>query len=164
MKKKFSCLFLIFVFAAGILAFSGCKTRLMDFTLLSSKNVDLSHAGRFKKLPDRIEGEDVPYWCYVFPIGGFPNLKTAVDRAIQKIPGCVALVDGVVYQYQTGCIPFIWKNGWIVEGSPLVDPKHAKNFPSHYMIISYNEKINDYELKFVTKQEFEDMKNYMSKL
>ena len=56
---------------------------------------------------------------------GVPNAKQALDRAIESIPGAVALVDGVLtnkYWY----IPYIYgQSSYIVEGTPLIDTKVA---------------------------------------
>ena len=46
-----------------------------------------------------------------------------MDRAIESQPGAVALVDGVV-SFKSWIIPFIYgQQKYIVEGSPLIDPK-----------------------------------------
>ena len=71
------------------MALSSCSTRLIDFTVISSKNVTL-------RLPNdakgpRTEGKDTKY-CY-----GMPNIKQATDNAIEKAgPGYDALIDGVL--------------------------------------------------------------------
>ncbi|MGH7451329.1 MAG: hypothetical protein ACRENG_08310 [bacterium] len=45
----------------------------------------------------RVEGKDGVYWLLTIPLGT-PNLKEAVDRAIEKAgPGYDALIDGVMY-------------------------------------------------------------------
>ena len=45
------------------------------------------------------------------------NMKTAIDKAIESTPGTVALLDGVISQKITA-----WKTGYVVEGTPLIDP------------------------------------------
>lgn len=102
------------------LLLSGCTTRFVDYTLLSTKNVDLSKASTFKRTPNRVTGEDNRYWFLCIPLGSPPNLKTAVDRAIESVPGSVTLVDGVVSARNWWFI--IGEGAIIVEGTPLVDP------------------------------------------
>jgi hypothetical protein len=46
---------------------------------------------------NRVEGKDGVYWVLFIPLGT-PNLKEAVDRAIESAgPGYDALIDGVIY-------------------------------------------------------------------
>ena len=55
------------------------------------------------------------------------TIEDAVNRAIEKVPGGVALVDAVV-RYRSWYIPFIYgQNGFTVEGTVLVDPALAEN-------------------------------------
>lgn len=95
----------------------GCTSRLVDFTVISSKNVEglkFDPAGKGA----RVEGSDSVWWFLAFPLGQ-PNLKNAIDRAIESAgPGYDALIDGVVYG------KFTWmfltaKSGYRVEGTPV---------------------------------------------
>jgi hypothetical protein len=89
---------------------TSCSVRLIDFTVISSKNVTL-------KLPDdgkgpRTTGKDLKT-C------GQPSLKAAVDKAIETAgPGYDALIDGVVFQKNE-----IFRAGWVVEGTPIKTSK-----------------------------------------
>ena len=62
---------------------SGCTYHLGDFTLLASKNVDLT---RFRtdlgENSQQVVGTDEA-WSFV-GIGGIPNLKEAIDRAEEQ--------------------------------------------------------------------------------
>jgi|ADurb_Total_1113_FD_contig_31_662393_length_384_multi_2_in_0_out_0_1 hypothetical protein len=69
-------------------SFSACTYRMVDFTVISSKNTDVKG-----KVGKRVKGSDGKC-VYLGP----PNLKEALDRAIQQEPGADALIDGVVYQ------------------------------------------------------------------
>ena len=98
--------------AAVALMFTDCKPlRLLDFTVISSKNVTL-------RLPDdakgpRTKGEDLVF-CF-----GMPTIKAATDKAIENAgPGYDALIDGVLYQKTYG-----FKTGYIVEGTPIKTSK-----------------------------------------
>lgn len=92
------------------IALSSCNTRLIDFTVISSKNVTL-------RLPDdakgpRTEGRDMKF-C------GKPELKEAVDKALENAgPGYDALIDGVVYQRSE-----VFRAGWVVQGTPIKTSK-----------------------------------------
>ncbi|NOU36089.1 MAG: SHOCT domain-containing protein [Kiritimatiellaceae bacterium] len=98
----------------------GCTTRLVDFTTISTKNVDWSRAATFSRAPVRVEGKDVVHIIVFIPTG-IPNMKEAIDQAIESKPGCVALVDGVVYQ-KLWWIPYIYgQSSFVVEGTPLID-------------------------------------------
>ncbi|MBK7964997.1 MAG: hypothetical protein IPK10_06725 [Bacteroidetes bacterium] len=92
------------------LALSSCQQRLIDFTVISSKNVTL-------RLPNdakgpRTEGKEMKM-C------GQPMLKAAVDKAIEKAgPGYDALIDGVVYNRNE-----FFRYGWVVQGTPIKTSK-----------------------------------------
>jgi hypothetical protein len=84
MKKK---LFISTVLVA--LLSTGCSQRIADFTLASTKNVDLNN-GDFVK-GKRVTGEDTKV-IILFPIG-IPSVKEAADVAIEKDKCAVALTD-----------------------------------------------------------------------
>jgi len=84
---------------------TGCERRLGDFTFLSSKNIDLSNLDM--DAPEGapiVEGEDSKLIIIVFG-GGPPNLKEAVDRAIESGKG-TALSDVSIY-HNSWYIPWI---------------------------------------------------------
>lgn len=101
---------LFLALASCVFLASSCSQRLIDFTVISSKNVTL-------RLPDdakgpRTTGKDMKF-C------GVPQLKAAVDKAIETAgPGYDALIDGVVFMRQG----FLTK-GWVVEGTPVKTSK-----------------------------------------
>src|SRR5690606_22535882 len=101
---------------------SGCSTRLTDFTVISSKNVELARMGEYQRVNKRVKGVDAIHIISFIPTGMYPDAKNALDRAIESERGGVALVDGVItrkYFY----IPLIYGRDWYeVEGSVLVDP------------------------------------------
>ena len=111
---------------AAILALSasGCRTRLTDFTVLSSKNLDFAQVEKFHRGQNRVSGTDTSYIIIFIPTG-VPHIKNAVDRALESVPGAVALVDGVVYAENWYFI--IGANSFIVEGTPLIDPSLVKS-------------------------------------
>jgi hypothetical protein len=101
---------------------TGCVSvnRIGDFTIVSSKNIDLSHGANFKRGTTRVTGQDMVSTAGFVPIT--PNMKTAIDRAIESTPGAIALLDGVISQKTTA-----WKVGYVVEGTPLIDPSLLAN-------------------------------------
>lgn len=94
------------VAAVAALVLSSCNTRLIDFTVISSKNVTL-------RLPDdakgpRSKGKDMKM-CTM------PMMKAAVDKAIENAgPGYDALIDGVIF-YRSEFL----RKGYVVEGTPI---------------------------------------------
>jgi hypothetical protein len=94
------------IFAISMALLSSCNQRLIDFTVISSKNVTL-------RLPDdakgpRTVGKEMKT-CTT------PQLKGAVDKAIENAgPGYDALIDGVISQRNE-----FFRQGWVVEGTPI---------------------------------------------
>ncbi len=93
--RRISTLGLIaFLFLGGLI---GCTYRLIDFTVISNKNVNLG--SNSEAMGERVEGKHQVYWFITIPMGR-PNVEEAVDRAIESAgPGYDALIDGVLYQY-----------------------------------------------------------------
>jgi hypothetical protein len=86
----------LFVLSFTALMFNSCTQRILDFTLVSSKNIDMSRAASFVKGNTRVKGVDMVHIIIFIPTGTI-NIKEAVDKAIESTPGCVALLDGVIY-------------------------------------------------------------------
>jgi hypothetical protein len=153
-------------FAAVIasLVVTGCTQRFVDYTLLSTKNVDLSKAGTFTRGPNRVTGLDSRYIIIFIPTGGAPHLKTAVDRAIESVPGAVGLVDGVVSA--RGWWFIIGENAIIVEGTPLIDPSlpgaHA-SLQADRMVGFFNPNTGKQETKAVDKATFQEIKELVQR-
>ena len=141
------------------LMLAGCTHRLIDFTVISSKNVDLSRMSTFKRGTSRPTGEDKAYLILFIPTG-IPQVKEAVDRSLQQVPGAVALVDGVVYYHQMWFILFGW-NSYIVEGTPLIDPtliKAGEARPSDYMVSYQDPATKAQKLAYVSQEEYAQVK------
>lgn len=140
--------------AAGLVA-SSCTQRIVDFTIISTKNIDMTKSSNFQKGKVRTEGSDKVHIIIFIPTGT-PNIKTAVDKAIEKIPGCVALLDGVVYG-KFWWVPYVYgQSQYIVEGTPLIDPAMVMNkgleLPD-YASIKFD---NDGQVKQVKSVSIED--------
>jgi hypothetical protein len=65
---------------ALLIALQGCTQRIGDFTLMSTKNVEIG--GKYKKLDQRFEGIDSKAMILGIPLG-VPDLKQAVDNCIE---------------------------------------------------------------------------------
>ncbi len=100
---------------AFTLLLTGCNRRLLDFTVISSKNVALDLPA--DAVGPRTEGKhSVPIILFI-PFGA-PNIKEATDRAIEKAgPQYDALIDGVVSSYVFYFIFGVTKIR--VEGTPV---------------------------------------------
>ncbi len=108
------------------LVFSSCSYRVMDFTIVSSKNIELSKFPTYEKGTTRVDGKDTKPIILFFPTG-YPDGKEAIDRAIESVPGAVALLDGVL-TYKYFYIPMIYgEYTYVVEGTPLIDPAVAQS-------------------------------------
>ena len=108
-----------------LLGLANCYQRLTDFTVISSKNVDLSRASDFKRGKDRVIGKDLKHIIIFIPTGR-PDAKEALDKAIETTPGAVALADGAITSHWW-YIPYIYGRQWFeVEGTPLIDQKLLK--------------------------------------
>ncbi len=103
-----------------------CTRRIVDFTVISSKNVPIGDNGiQMKKADSRVKGVDGKW--IVLGFGGFPDMKEAIDDAIEQYPGAVALSDGVVRQKSWNVILF-GKNKYIVEGTPVYTTNLSQDF------------------------------------
>lgn len=161
MKKTF------YMAITGVLfmTLTGCTHRLIDFTLISSKNVDLAKGASFVRGKNRVEGKDKVHIVLVFPTGSY-NLKEAVDRAIETTPGAVALLDGVVYT-KFWYVPLIYGQSMaVVEGTPLIDPALAvlnnkADLPYKKVVLNKSGEIEFVET--LTVGEFQSIKEKLQK-
>jgi len=106
------------------LLLTGCTRRLIDFTVISSKNVKLELPA--DAVGPRTQGvHSIP--IILIPIG-VPSIKEATDRAIENAgPQYDALIDGVLSSYMFYFIFGVTKIK--VEGTP-VNTKMLANLPA----------------------------------
>ena len=155
MKRRMGVIFILLL----TVTLSGCVTRLGDFTLISTKNIDLTRGASFKRAQSRARGED-SIAIIIFIPTGIPNMKTAIDKAIESVPGAVALLDGVL-SVRAWYIPlFFGEQAYVVEGTPLIDPALTSHsaLPSNHIISRLDKKGNVIETKYVSKAEYESVK------
>lgn len=106
----------VFLPVVILITLTACSTRLIDFTVISSKQTEM----RVKEVGrgDRMTGQHGVYWFIFVPMGK-PNLKEAVDRAIEQGGrGYDALIDGVIY-YKSIWYVLTGYSGYKVEGTPI---------------------------------------------
>ncbi|MCK6612188.1 MAG: hypothetical protein L6Q78_14250 [Bacteroidia bacterium] len=143
----------------SVMLLASCTHRILDFTLISSKNVDFSKASTFVRGKQRVEGIDKVHWIIIIPTGNV-TVKEALDKAIESTPGCVALLDGVVYS-NLWWIPYIYGQESItVEGLPLIDPslvRENQEMPA-YGKLELNKKGEIVSKVEISQAEFERMK------
>lgn len=155
----------LFTVVASIFLLTSCTYRMTDFTIISTKNVDLSKAGQFKRSTARVEGKDVAHIVLSFGIGR-PNMKEAIDRAIESTKGAIALVDGVVYSKWWWAILY-GQSVIIVEGTPLIDPALTSmtDMPQKesfvFMSLDKNGKIK--KQKEISSEEYNKIKSKLTK-
>ena len=99
-------------------AITGCTHRIGDFTVASTKNMDVTDAAHKIESGKRIKGIDKAHIILFIPTG-IPNMKEAMDHAIESSPGSVGLSDVTIKQ-GSFYIPFIYGQEWYeVEGTPI---------------------------------------------
>lgn len=119
MKQKILSFASVALMAIGSLTIIGCANRMIDFTAISSKNVEIDGTRG-----ERVRGEDMA-WLLPFCIPTkMPNVKAAVDRAIERGGGDL-LIDGVVYQ-KGWCLLLFGQTGFTVEGTIVNTHRKAK--------------------------------------
>lgn len=136
-----------------IFLLSSCTARLVDFTVISTKALDLTGGKAYVKGNERVEGVDKIHLILGFPTGTV-NLKEAIDMAIESTPGCVALMDGVVSSKAWFAV-FYGQSMYIVEGTPLIDPSSASiDSMPEYMALNMD-KDGNITKEELNKEEFE---------
>ncbi len=163
MKKIFSLIFLLML---G-LGLNSCTTRVMDYTILSTRNVDLTGSKYLVQSPDLVKGYDTVAYILIIPTGRL-SIKDAIDDAINKVPGCVALANVKIYQT---AVPLILVNtvSYVVEGNPIIDKRilnafqkvGKKDIPSKYIYSYYDEKKKDFVVKYLSKEEYTQLKKQL---
>ena len=94
---------------------SGCAVRIADLTVASTKNYNLNSNQFVKGERVRADGS-VP--VILFPLG-IPDMKTAMDKAIEKNNCSVALTDVVITSLNYAFL--VGKIGYRVEGTQVID-------------------------------------------
>ncbi|OOF45443.1 hypothetical protein [Rodentibacter trehalosifermentans] len=105
---------LLIVLSAILL--TGCTTRWGEYSLLSNRNIDISHSQNFTR-GEIVDGADVSLVVGIF--GGKPDSGAALGRAISKDRCTVALTDVTITSH-TLWVGIGFSNV-VVEGRQLID-------------------------------------------
>ncbi|MCR4790247.1 MAG: hypothetical protein K5839_04135 [Treponemataceae bacterium] len=121
---------IVILLAAALLAsvFSGCASmeteELGRFTIISSKNVDLSRLGQMQRSSGKVATQKFNAkgaFIKDEKLSDNYQLENALDSALEQIPGAVAMVDAKVeYFHSKSFGKEQW--GYKMEGTALVDP------------------------------------------
>lgn len=104
------------VLCVALIVSVGCTSRIADFTVVSTKNVDIGE--KYVKVGP-FTGEDKAF-VFLFPLGN-PNLKTAVDKCIENGSGDLLTNAVVSYTYSV----YIGPIGYTVKGDVWARAKHS---------------------------------------
>lgn len=98
---------------------AGCVQRVGDFTVASTKNIDIGTGIHTVDSNTRVDGRDTVHIVFVFPTKMWPDMKEAMDNAIEKSPEAVGL-SNVTIKHGSWYIPLIYgQEFWEVEGNPI---------------------------------------------
>tara|TARA_Y100000780_G_C13377801_1_gene299185 strand:- start:48 stop:413 length:366 start_codon:yes stop_codon:yes gene_type:complete len=101
---------------------SGCSHRIADLTYVSTKNITQEELATATSDNERVTGEDSSHIIIFIPTGN-PSAEEALDRAIEKRKGGVALKNATLHS-SWFYIPYIYGKSTItVEGEVLVPLK-----------------------------------------
>lgn len=113
MKKAVTALVLF-----GVVSLSGCVHRIADLTYVSTKAITQDDLALATTDGERVEGKDSAHIFLVIPTGN-PNAEEALDRAIEKKKGGIALKNATIYS-SWFYIPYIYGRSTItVKGEVL---------------------------------------------
>jgi len=157
MKKLILCVLLS-------ISLASCSQNVLNFTIVSTKNIELEKLSTFEKSSKKTMGEDMSGIIIIIPTKTI-RIDQAITNTIDGIPGCVALVDGVVHS-KFWWIPYIYgEQRYVVEATPLIDPSLAETdqvLPK-YGIAHLDKKGNLKSIEAVSEQEYNRKKRKIVK-
>ncbi len=154
---------ILLVLAAITLLLAGCATRMVDFTVISTKNFEYGKGSTFTRGSSRITGEDAAYIIFIIPTGT-PNIKEAIDKALESVKGAVALVDGVLYSKNIGIPGIFFKTSYLVEGTPLIDPAlTSSTLEPGFYVAKLDKETDSFQLIPVDEEQYTSLKSQYSK-
>lgn len=113
MKKLF------FLALASLFMLPSCSVRLMDMTVVTTKNIDLNNLqGYVTSTNARVKGKTTRHVIFLIPFGDL-NYKDAVDDAIHKNgSNCVGLSNAVLRREDWNVFLY-GQSSIVVEGDPI---------------------------------------------
>jgi hypothetical protein len=156
-KKKWFLGILVTVLVFTVVLAS-CATRIADFTLMSSKNVDLSALGSFSRSGNDVKGTDTKLSMILFiPLNPKYDLKKALDNALSKIPGAQAIVDVRIDLRKIPLLLFTLE-GYVISGTALINPEvvDASETTSDkpYLVMDTNDG-KHFTKRYVSEEEYQ---------
>jgi hypothetical protein len=111
--------YLLLCLMFSVIFITGCSTRLGDFTVISSKNVDLSNFSTQVGLGStRVRGEDEGHIIIIFRTK-VPTIKDAIDVALDE--NNAYMLSDAVLKHESFTIPLIYgSRKYVVEGHPVL--------------------------------------------
>lgn len=159
MRKSIKLMILAFSLAFIL---SSCSQRIIDFTLISTKNFDVTRMKEYKVQKTRAMSEEKVHIILLYISKTTQQgqlIKQAIDNTIESIPGCVGLANGVVSVKQLYFVLY----GSIsieVEGDPIIDPTIASNYVKgdKYFVVNIDEN-NAETVKEVSSLDYNILKS-----
>ncbi len=149
--------FVAVVLLACVTLAVSCTKQILNCTVVSTVNLDLSRAASFKRGATPARGQDIAHLIILIPTGS-PHLETAIDRAIKSVPGCIALVDVRATQ-SWWYVPYVYGRFWItVEGTPLIDPKLSLLQTGNYFVTEMDPSGHVKQTRVVSEVEFDSIR------
>jgi len=112
MNKKI--ISIISIILLGLLT-SACTTRQGSFTMLSTKNVEISRVDLKKvDFTRNVEGKDGRFTLLFIPFGSTPNLEDAVNSCLEAGNGDF-MTSAVLHSTSWSVILFGWES-WTIKG------------------------------------------------
>ena len=108
--------------AISLMLVTGCVHRIGDFTVASSKNMDIKRTTYRVDESERLTAQDTSHIILFIPTGQ-PNMEEAMDNAIEQRAGAVGL-SNVTVKSGFWWIPYIYGQSWFeIEGNPVYEAK-----------------------------------------
>lgn len=145
---------------AAILAVAGCSSTSVEdlgrFTIISSKNVDISRLGEFAKSSEKVATKSFNAKGIFIKDSKLSDgyvLENALDSALEQIPGAVALVDAKVQYFHSKKVGREqW--GYKFEGTALIDNSLAEKTDFDNNDIFFICDDSGEKVTFLTEKEF----------
>ena len=102
-------------------ALVGCTHTVTEFSILSTKKVEPGMLATYGRTANPEQAEDTIHIVFVIPVElRGHDMNVAINKAIESVPGGVALVDGKIEEskFQIPFIYGVW--GYHVEGKVLL--------------------------------------------
>ena len=98
-----------------IIGLAGCTTREGTFTVLSTKNSEISRVDLKRiQFQRNVAGGDSRFWLLFIPFGSAPKIENAVDECLENGKGDF-MTSAVLYSTDWSILLFSY-GSWTVEG------------------------------------------------